>query len=200
MRLIALLALVLGQALVAGCGGGEPRSRADRDVLTRCPNPALEKGLETGDGDAKHTTPDSFHSERERARVPLRAAWVVKAATLAELVLVARVERLAPLGAPLELFVEVPAQVTLISGAARETIPGSEATGALERELAFRIKGVPAGDIVLNARVEGEGFGMHAKDAYSFARVRAAPRSPRAGGTRLVLGGRDFGASVPLLP
>ena len=158
-------------------------------------NKAILVALATCWACARGPQPEPVLAESPRA--PLTVDWVVKEQRGDRLVIVARVNRAAPIRLPIAVSIEVPADVEVVSGPTRFTIESGDAIGVFDTELVLETHGTPAGDLVLRADVEGTDFGAHAKRAYRFGRPAPKEAVPKATGPSLDIGGRDFGPSVP---
>ena len=108
-----------------------------------------------------------------RMGAPFTLAWTQEAAEDGGIRLVARVQAHAPLPAPVQLQLRLPAGVRLLEG------PGTltstvQAQGSVQ-ELSYRlaVETPPAEDLVLEARVESPGFGARAQARYGFGREGA---------------------------
>lgn len=137
-------------------------------------------------------------SQTSPLRVPVTAELVVTSSAPGRAVLAARVIRHVAFAADLAVKVTLPPGVLLV-GPTDWVSPGTLGAGVDERSFEVQYTGVPPTDLELTVSVQGTGFGLTARDAYRFGRAapEAAPRV-RAEGPHLVVGGRDYGASVPL--
>jgi len=137
-------------------------------------------------------------SQTTPLRVPVTAELAVTSSAPGRAVLAARVVRHVRFAADLAVHVTLPPGVLLV-GPTDWVSPGTLGAGVDERTLEVQYADVPAADLELTASVQGTGFGLTARDAYRFGRPipEAAPHV-RAEGPHLVVGGRDYGASVPL--
>ena len=129
--------------------------------------------------------PEVLPAPTSRMEAPLALSWTQETALPGGLQLVARVEARAPLPAPVQLQLQLPAGVRLLEG------PGTftstvQAQGSVQ-ELTYRlaVDAAPAGDLVLEARVEAPGFGARAKARYGFGREAALQVRPRPSGPPL---------------
>jgi hypothetical protein len=137
-------------------------------------------------------------SQTTPLRVPVTAHLIVTQASPGRTVLTARIERHVRFASDLEVHVTVPPGVRVI-GPTDWTSRGTSEAAVDERTLEVEYDGVPPADLELTATVQGTAFGLTARDAYRFGRAapEPAPRV-RAEGPHLVVGGRDYGPSVPL--
>jgi hypothetical protein len=112
-------------------------------------------------------------------------------------VLRARIERVIPFSVPIAVSISLPPGVTADAGATEFTVPASSGPGTTEHEITVHYTGTPPTDIVLEAQVSGDDFGITARDHYRFGRPARKLALPPIG-DNLRIGGRDFGPSVPL--
>ncbi|WP_123784025.1 hypothetical protein [Corallococcus macrosporus] len=137
-----------------------------------------------------------------RLPTPLRVGWTVVASSPGQVRLVADVERLAGFAAPVEVRLSLPAGVTLMEGAATFTVPAGAAEGGYSATyvVAFDTGRPPMDDLVLVARSEGAGFGVHAEARHVFGRAlvmtppQPVPRGPELPAALMTGAGRPRGA------
>ncbi len=134
---------------------------------------------------------------------PLVVEWVPGPRSATRLELTARLEFRAVFDQPVQVQVTVPAGVRLVEGAERFSLPAPPRPGTIDRPYVFALGGAARGEIVLEADVRGEGFGMHARRAYALDTAVRAPGAPEAAtsskrGPDLEVGGRNFGPPIPL--
>lgn len=134
----------------------------------------------------------------QRPETPLAVSWIVTGSEEHAVRLLARVDRRAPLAIPVKVAVQVPASATLTGGPASYVIAASDAAGVTDTAFTVSFAAVPAEDLLLTADAVGEGFGVHAVDAFRFGRAPPEPGAPAATGQHLELNGHDYGAAVPL--
>jgi hypothetical protein len=150
----------------------------------------------------------SRHTEGAE-RAPVIARWTEKSRAGRRLVLASQLEYSVPLEVALDVSVETPPGVTLVSGEpAFRTSPGPTAQLTPdEREYVFDVAPDAAGEIVLSASFRSAAAGLFAKDTYpvgapspaAFVMGTAlAEHRAREGGPSVELGGVDLGAPVPL--
>ncbi len=132
---------------------------------------------------------------------PLVVTWVVRSESPTELQLVARVEFRMHFADPLPVTVTVPPGVQIISGPTRFQAVAPPDFAPVEKAYIFAVGSGASGDILLAADLEGEGFGVHAKNVYAVgspAGKRFEARAQRKQGPLLRVNGRDLGRSEPI--
>lgn len=169
-------ALILFTLVALGCTHSDPRASTDS-----VPQPA-GYGATLRNGSPQ---------------TPLTVEWVVRDAGRTRTVLVARVTRHAPVRVPVNVTVTLPPGTRLVSGVTQFTIPPSDAASVHDQELIIESSGQPASDAVLEADASGVGFGMHAKDSYSFGRPKKHDPVPTPEGPSVKLGTHDIGPAIP---
>ncbi|PTL79492.1 hypothetical protein DAT35_32265 [Vitiosangium sp. GDMCC 1.1324] len=130
-------------------------------------------------------------------QAPARVSWKVVSSDPKTVTLLAQVHQLTPLAVPLNVSIETPPGVRLISGPSTWTVPPTDKPCIHETRLTFAIDTPPTGDLLLVADARGTGFGIHATNAYRFGRPEPTPALPKPTGPEVKLGPRKFGPAVP---
>ena len=138
--------------------------------------------------------------ERLAHHAPVRITWNALGVPTVRvpLALVARVEYLSTVPAPLEITLRLPAGTTLLRGSTRWVLPPSSPGSIHDTELLLAFATLPTDDLVLVVTLEREGYGLHAEVPYRFGRPEPRRPVPVAEGPSVRLGGRNLGPSVPL--
>ena len=126
--------------------------------------------------------PELRSAPTSRMGAPLALTWTQEGTEAQGLRLVARLEARAPLPAPVQLRLHLPAGVRLLEGPDASTRVQAQGS-AQELRYLLALDAVPRADLVLEARVEAPGFGARARAHYAFGReaalqLRARPAGP----------------------
>jgi hypothetical protein len=113
------------------------------------------------------------------------------------IVLTVTIDVAVAIGAALTMTTTLPEGVTLVDGAAVETL-GPQPVGRVQRTLRLRVARVPATDLVVTVSYRTEGSGATAKKVYSFGRSALLPRPLPRNRAIKAMGGRTLGAPIPL--
>jgi hypothetical protein len=97
---------------------------------------------------------------------------------------------------PVELKLQLPDGVRLVSGEATELLPVGN--GKLQRRFVVHVDRVPTTDIEVVADTSSNSFGAHAKSAYRFGRPEPRFTQPPRSGVPLTVGGREVGRPIQL--
>ena len=133
----------------------------------------------------------------ESPRAPMAVEWVAQSQS--PLALVARIHRYVEFVAPVNVTVTVPEGLRVVSGRTAFAIPEGTPPGDTDEALVFEIVQPPSKDLVLEADVRGQGFGVHARRAYALVRKPPAAQAPAPASPEkdLQVGERKYGPSVP---
>lgn len=117
------------------------------------------------------------------------------------LVLEARVERRAPIAAPIALSLVLPAHVSLLEGATSIELPANIHADVHTLRFVIRVDSADMneGEVKLTLSAKGLGFGFHAEPVYRFGRTLPLVPMTRTG-RELRVAGRNFGRSVDITP
>jgi hypothetical protein len=154
---------------------------------------------QTGTRDAATSaTAASATASESAAQTPLFVRWQVQSDSGGRLLITAVLTRRASLRVPVELHVEVPQGLQLVSGSTDLKLEPNLPPGQTEVQLEFQYATPPAGDLKVVAIASGNGMGVHATDTYRFGRAAPASTQPQPGGATHRIGNVDLGPSVPL--
>ena len=154
---------------------------------------------QTGARDAATSaTAASATASESAAQTPMFVRWQVQSDSGGRLLITAVLTRRASLRVPIDLHVEVPQGLQLVSGPTDLKLEPNLPPGQTEVALEFQYSTPPAGDLKVIAVANGNGMGVHATDAYRFGRPAPTSAQPQPGGTSHRIGNVDLGPAVPL--
>lgn len=199
LSLAASVAAALFLVSCATAHGKSPASKPGHSATS-----AGQRALPGTGFSLRHTTTSQ--------RAPVVVRWVEKERSGRRLVLVGQLEYAVPLEIPLDVAVDTPHGVTLVSGEpAFRTAPGPTAELTPDaRDYVFDVAPDAAGDIVLSVSFRSASAGLFARDSYPVgtpasapmgtstlqAALAEAPQPPQA--PALELTGTDLGAPTRL--
>jgi hypothetical protein len=108
------------------------------------------------------------------------------------------IELKALLAAPVNVHVEIPRGLELVSGETAFQIPADTTPGDVVRAFEFAYQEAPVEDLKLVADLSGGTFGVHAADAYRFGRHEPQPVRPQPTGPSIKLGDTDLGPAIQI--
>lgn len=135
-----------------------------------------------------------------RAELPVRVSWVETSRSPDGAVLVARIERIAPLDTPFTVQVTVPAGVVVKSGRTRFVLPPNPEQALDDEVLVLAWTAPPADDATLAVDADTGSLGVHFRVPYRFGRQAPAETPPAATGPSLQLRDRNLGPTIPIRP
>jgi len=150
---------------------------------------------------ARPTAPDAppeSATSKDAAQAPLLVRWQIQSDTGGHLRVLAVVSRKATLRVPIDVRVEVPAGLHLVSGETAFQLKANLEPGETIATLEFSYTTPPDGELRLIAHASGPGMGVQATDAYRFGRPQQTKPLPQATGPTHKIGTVDLGPSVPL--
>jgi hypothetical protein len=136
--------------------------------------------------------------EPDAARAPLLVRWQVLSDTGGTLRVSAVVTRKAKFRVPIDVQVNVPEGLRLVSGETSFQLGADLQPGETVAALEFTYTTIPQGDLQLVASASGPGMGVRAADAYRFGRPEPVPPRPQATGPAVKVGNVNLGPSIPL--
>ncbi len=129
---------------------------------------------------------------------PLQVRWQVLSDAGGRLSIAAVVERKAMLSSPIDVHVEVPTGLQLMSGQTSFLLPPNVQPGETTTTFEFSYAAAPAGDLKLVADLSGGAMGVHATDTYRFGRPEPQPVRPQPTGPSIKLGDTDLGPAIQI--
>ena len=129
---------------------------------------------------------------------PLQLRWQVLSDAGGRLSIAAVVVRKAVLDSPIDVHVEVPAGLHLVSGQTSFQLPPNAQPGETTTTFEFTYATVPAGDLKLVADLSGGAMGVHATDTYRFGRPEPQPVRPQPTGPSIKIGDTDLGPAIQI--
>ncbi|WP_167506445.1 hypothetical protein [Corallococcus carmarthensis] len=184
--LVSTLMLFVGachhpDAAAPNSGGGQPRIARETSAKEEAPSAA------------------------ESPQAPAVVRWVLLDQGANRLRLRADIRKLAAFGTDLTVQVQSPKGVRMVDGPSSWVVPADAQQGTYSRELAFQIDVPPSEPIRLVADAQGEGFGVHATDAFDVpggtksrsGEIPPGGALPQPTGPALRVGDTNFGNSVP---
>jgi hypothetical protein len=99
---------------------------------------------------------------------------------------------------PIDVRVELPTGLQLVSGQPAFQMPPSTQPGETTVTFEFTYAAVPSGDLKLVADVSGAAMGVHATDTYRFGRAEVPAVVPQPTGPSIKLGDTDLGPGIQI--
>jgi hypothetical protein len=132
------------------------------------------------------------------AQVPLIVAWHVQSDTGGRLRITAVLTRRSTLHVPIDVHIEVPPGLQLVSGTTDLKLEPNLPPGQTEVALEFQYSTPPQTDLKVVALASGSGMGIHAADSYRFGRPAQPAPHPQPSGLDHHFGNVDLGPAVPI--
>ncbi len=135
-----------------------------------------------------------------RLQSPITVTWEQLELTTSKARVMLHIKRLAPMGVPLEVKVEVPSMARMTIGKTSfELSPNAAADERLEAiELTYGQ--LPVQDLVVHVKGVGQGSGVSHALPYRSGRVGPQVAVPTADGPSQVINGKDLGKTISLDP
>ncbi len=130
-------------------------------------------------------------------RTPLWVKWNVLSNEGGRLRIAAVVVRRARLNVPIDVHIEAPDGLELVSGTPAFQLDGNLEPGETVSTLEYNYRDAPTDDLKLIADITGSGMGVHATDVYRFGRTAPQPR-PRPSGPHIKVGNTDLGPAIQI--
>jgi hypothetical protein len=146
------------------------------------------------------STPDAQHMmvAEDAAQAPLLVRWQLLSDVGGRLKISAVVLRRTVLRVPIDVQIEVPPGLQVVSGSTRFRLEANLQPGESVATLEFAYSETPPGDLKLIADVSGPGMGVHATDAYRFGRPAPQPVRPQPSGPNNKVGNVDLGPAIQI--
>ncbi len=109
------------------------------------------------------------------------------------------IDRARPSTTPITLRIKVPAGAQLARGDRKEVITDSSAT-EIRRTFRVTLRRVPSTDLTVSVDSRGPSSGVHATGSYRFGRPAEKLPQPKRSSTPTVIGGRNLGRPIMILP
>jgi hypothetical protein len=134
----------------------------------------------------------------DAARAPMLVRWQLLSDNGGRLRISAIVVRRALLRVPIDVQVEVPPGLQLVSGATTFRLEPNLPPGETVATMEFFYSRAPLEDLKLTAHANGPGMGVHATDVYRFGRPAPQPPRPQPSGPNNKVGDVDLGPAIEI--
>ncbi len=147
---------------------------------------------------AKSTPGPDSGTAASRVQAPMVVTWEQLELSSSKVRLMAHIKRLAPMQAPVNVRIDVPAIARMTIGRTSFDLPANTAADELNEPVELTYPQMPVGDLVLRVTAVGQGGGAVAVVPYRFGRAPVEQTAPTADGPSVIRNGRDLGPSIPL--
>lgn len=153
----------------------------------------------TGNGRAA-AQPDAANNvvAEDAARVPLLVRWQLLSEAGGRLRISAVVVRRSLMRVPIDVHVEVPPGLQLVSGTTAFQIEANLQPGETVNTLEFTYSSTPSEGLKLVADARSSGMGVHATDVYRFGRPAPQQPRPQPSGPNNKVGDVDLGPAIQI--
>jgi hypothetical protein len=134
----------------------------------------------------------------DAARAPMLVRWQLLSDNGGRLRISAIVVRKALLRVPIDVQVEVPPGLQLVSGTTTFRLEANLPPGETVATMEFVYSRAPREDLKLTAHATGPGMGVHATDVYRFGRPAPHPPRPQPSGPSNKVGDVDLGPAIEI--
>jgi hypothetical protein len=134
----------------------------------------------------------------DAARAPLFVHWQLLSDEGGRLRVSAVVVRKATFRVPIDVRVEVPEGLQLVSGQTAFQIAPGLTPGETTSTLEFTYLSAPRTDLKLVAHASGPGMGVQATGVYRFGRAESKATPPQPTGPAVQVGNLNLGPSIPI--
>jgi len=129
---------------------------------------------------------------------PVHVHWYVVSDSNGSLRVNAVIEREGILPVPLDVRVEVPSGLAMVSGPAAFQVPSEGEQRRTVVEYSFKYSRAPTADLRLMATATTVGFGVHASDSYRFGRPALKKHYAKPTGPEVRIGHINLGQLINL--
>ena len=137
-------------------------------------------------------------TDQDAPQAPLLVRWQLISDEGGRLRISSVIAHRAVLGVPVDVQIEVPDGLQLISGETSFQLEANVPPGEAVNTLEFTYASTPPGDLKLVANVSGPGMGVHAVDVYRFGRAPPTQPRPQPSGPGNKIGNVDLGQPIQI--